>query len=361
MANEIKNEYIPDSVTHPGETLNDVLEDRGMSQLELADRTGRPKTKINEIIKGRISITPDTAIQLENVLGIPASFWNNRQKKYDEYIAEKEANTRLVEYYEWYKTMPVNEMIKFRWIDKQTDKTLKVKEMLKYFGINSPSEWNNIWGNPQVAYRQSTCFQKKPEATSVWLRKGELEAQDIHCNKYDKQLFKNTLREIIPLTRENPQNFESKVINLCANAGVAVAFVPSLKGVPVYGITRWINSEKALIQLSLRGKYEDLFWFTFFHEAGHILLHGKKDIFIESKKNESDKEIEADIFAKNLLIPIDKWQNFIQIGKYRIKREVLNFASGLNISPAIIVGRLQHEGLIHFSHLNDLKRKFEFV
>jgi Zn-dependent peptidase ImmA (M78 family) len=126
-------------------------------------------------------------------------------------------------------------------------------------------------------------------------------------------------------------------------------------------MTRWINPDKALIQLSLRGKYEDLFWFTFFHEAGHILLHGKKDIFIESKKNESNKELEADIFAKDLLIPIEKWQDFIKKGKFKIKREVVRFASELNISPAIVVGRLQHDGLIQFSHLNELKRKYEFV
>ncbi|MDD3808651.1 MAG: ImmA/IrrE family metallo-endopeptidase, partial [Candidatus Pacebacteria bacterium] len=116
-----------------------------------------------------------------------------------------------------------------------------------------------------------------------------------------------------------------------------------------------------LIQLSLRGKYEDIFWFTFFHEAGHILLHGKKDIFIESDDKKDAKETEADVFSRDMLIPFDKWQNFIQSGNYKTKKVVLGFAAELGISPAIVVGRLQHEKFIEFSHLNDMKRKFDFV
>ena len=361
MANRLINEYIPEYITHPGETLNDILEEKGMSQLELAVRTGRPKTKINEMIKGKISITPETSIQLENVLGIPASFWNTRQKKYDEYIAKKEAAERMKEYTEWLKSMSVNEMVKLGWLNKFEDKAQQTWELLKFFGVNSPSEWKGIWNCSDVSYRQSFCFKKNPEATSVWLRKGEIEAQNLRCSRFDKQQFSSVLKRILQMTILNPKEFENKIIDLCAESGVAVAFVPPLKGVPVYGITRWLTPEKALIQLSLRGKYEDIFWFTFFHEAGHILLHGKKDIFIESEDNRNDKEIEADIFARDMLIPFDKWKKFIQSGNYKTKKAVTDFAQQFDVSPAIVVGRLQHEKFIEFSHLNDLKRKFEFV
>ena len=82
MSNVIQNQYTPDYVSPPGETLQEVLEERGMSQAELAERTGRPKKTINEIINGKAAITPETALQLERVLGIPASFWNNRERRY---------------------------------------------------------------------------------------------------------------------------------------------------------------------------------------------------------------------------------------------------------------------------------------
>ena len=147
---------------------------------------------------------------------------------------------------------------------------------------------------------------------------------------------------------------------VAVDVAVAVVFVPPLKGVPVYGVTRWMTPEKALIQLSLRGKYEDVMWFTFFHEAAHILKHGKKEVFVESDEFRDAKEDEADAFAANYLIPTGKWNQFIQSGNHRTKQAVQDFADELDISPAIVVGRLQHEGLLPHSHMNDLRRRYQF-
>ena len=134
-----------------------------------------------------------------------------------------------------------------------------------------------------------------------------------------------------------------------------------MKGVPVFGVTQWVTPDKALIQFTLRGKYEDIFWFSFFHEAGHIVLHGKRDIFIESSDNKNKKEEEADNFAKNLLIPQKKWNEFITPNRHISKREIIDLATRLDISPAIIVGRLQYEKLIQHSHMNDLRRKYKII
>jgi HTH-type transcriptional regulator / antitoxin HigA len=89
MVNSIENSYNPDYVSHPGETLVEILSEKSMSQAELARRLGRPKKTVNEIIQGKSGITSDTALQLEKVLGIPAGFWVNRQRYYDEYLAKK--------------------------------------------------------------------------------------------------------------------------------------------------------------------------------------------------------------------------------------------------------------------------------
>ncbi|MEY2914970.1 MAG: hypothetical protein RLZZ184_4279 [Cyanobacteriota bacterium] len=95
MESKIQNRYNPDYVSPPGDTLLEVLEHRGMTQAELAERTGRPKKTINEIIKGKAAITPETALQLERVFNIPASFWNNRERHYREFLAQKEEKKRL--------------------------------------------------------------------------------------------------------------------------------------------------------------------------------------------------------------------------------------------------------------------------
>ena len=181
----------------------------------------------------------------------------------------------------------------------------------------------------------------------------------IDCAPFDRDRFTNALAKIRNLTRKAPEQFGPASIDLCAASGVALVFTPSIKGVPVYGATRWLTPEKAMIQLSLRGKYEDMLWFTFFHEAGHILLHGKKEIFIESEDRQDEKEQAADRFAANFLIPQPAWKKFVKSEKFKNQAAVELFAKELNIAPAVVVGRLQHEGLIPFSHLNGLRRRFE--
>jgi len=361
MVNKITNEYNPKYISHPGKTLEDVLEEKGMTQTDLATRSGRPKKTINEIINGKAAITIETAIQFEKVLGVPASFWNNRQCIYDAYVAERAEKDKLKTHINWLKKFPVNDMINLKWINGYSDKVLQLNELLKYFGVNSPDEWGIIWSRPQAIYRQSPSYNTNLESISVWLRKGEIEAQRINCRKFNKHAFIALLKKVVPFTKESPEIFEEKVVQRCADSGVAVVFIPPLKGVPVFGVTQWVTPEKALIQFTLRGKYEDFFWFSFFHEAGHIVLHGKRDIFIESADNKNRKEEEADNFAKNLLIPQKKWNEFITPNRNISKDEIIDFATRLDISPAIIVGRLQYEKLIPYSYMNDLRRKYKIT
>ena len=163
--------------------------------------------------------------------------------------------------------------------------------------------------------------------------------------------FKPALEDIRFLTRKEPEHFQSKTVQICSEVGVAVVFIRPIKGAPVYGATRWLNPEKALSQLSLRGKYEDLLWFTFSHAAGHILLHGKKEAFIEDNHDQTEKEDEADQFAANFLIQRNAWQKFLLSENFQSTTAVKAFAAQLEISPAIVVGRLQHGGALPYSHL----------
>lgn len=360
MSERIENQYIPDYVTAPGETLQEILDTIGMTKAELADRIGKTPKTIGEIIKHGAPITPATAIELEKVLGTPASFWNNRERRYRESMARQEERKRLEKETVWLEGLPTREMIKAGWIKKGKDKIEQVDEVLRFFGVTSSKQWKILWFSSTAAFRKSRVFAGQPEACSVWLRKGELQAQEIVCEPFNKERFRLALEDIRSLTRKETEHFETKTVKMCSDSGVAVVFIPPIKGAPVYGATRWLTPEKALIQLSLRGRYEDLLWFTFFHEAGHILLHGKKDVFIEDddNKNESEKEEQANRFAANFLIPSASWQRFISTGNYQRAAAVKEFATRLEISPAIVVGRLQHEGYTPYSHLNGLRRRF---
>jgi addiction module HigA family antidote len=360
MIKPIENEYLPDVVSPPGETLLEMLEERGMSQAELAERTGRPKKTINEIIKGKATITPATALQLERVLGAPASFWNEREQNYRESLARQAERDSLEGQVGWLKQFPIKEMISFGWLHPTQDPIEMLENVLNFFGIAAPTQWQRIWESG-VAFRQSTVFESDPYAVSAWLRRGEIEAQQIDCAPYDNERFLSALSRVRELTTQPPDVFHPETMRLCAEAGVAVAFVPELPKVRVSGATRWLTPNKALIQVSLRYKTNDQLWFTFFHEAGHILKHGKRDVFIENDGEHDEKEVEANQFAAEFLIPRSEYGPFSSRAGYYSKDEIRDFAQHLNIAPGIVVGRLQHDGKLPKQNCNDLKQHFEWT
>ncbi|MGA9237308.1 MAG: ImmA/IrrE family metallo-endopeptidase [Desulfobacterales bacterium] len=359
MSELIRNEYDPDAVTPPGDTLQEMLDTVGMTKAELAERIGKTQKHLVDIIKHGAPITPTTAMELEKALSTPASFWNNRESRYRESLARQEERKRLERETPILNRFPVYEMAKAGWISKHKNKVDQVHELLRFFGVASFDQWESLWFSYNPAYRQSKAFKSSPEAGSAWLRQGELQAQFIECQHYNRDRFRAALSDIRQLTRTEPEQFESKTVQLCAVAGVAVVFTPPIKGAPIYGATRWLTVNKALIQLSSRGKFEDLLWFTFFHEAGHILLHGKKEVFIEDDNQQTDKEKEADKFAANFLIFPKKWREFVRSSNYRSAEGVKEFAEKIGIAPAIVVGRLQHQKMIPYTHLNGLRRRFD--
>lgn len=354
MAKAVVNRYIPDYVVPPGEVLEEYLDSYGMTQAELADRLGFAKKTVNEIIKGKAIILPDTALKLERVFSRPAHFWSNLEQQYQEGRARLAEQERLREHLDWLKRVPVNQMAKLGFIQKFKDKVEQLDEVLRFFGVTSPGQWRRVWEQHQVAYRQSQRFEPCAEAVSAWLRQGELEAQRIDCASYDKRRFQAVLYKARALTQEAPEVFQRRLIDLCASAGVAVVFVPELPKTGVSGATRWLG-HRAVIQLSLRYKSNDQLWFTFFHEAGHILKHGRKEVFLEDSGMDGEKEEEANIFARNHLIPPADYRRFLASWNGRALAPIKAFAEEIGIAPGIVVGRLQFDKHLPASHGNGLK------
>jgi len=361
MIKPTQNEYVPDFVSPPGETLMEILEEHGMSQAELAERTGRPKKTINEIIKGKAAITSETALQLERVLGAPASFWNDREQHYRESLARQAERESLSGQVSWLNQFPIKAMVEFGWLPRSDDPVEMLRNVISFFGIASPIQWHEIWQKPGVAFRKSPAFESDPFAVSVWIRQGEIEAQKIECQPYNTDRFLVALQSIRTLTTHSPEIFQIEMVRLCAEAGVAVVFIPQLPKARVSGATRWLAPTKALIQVSLRYKSDDQLWFSFFHEAGHILKHGKRDIFIEGGGEQNGKEEEANRFAADFLIHPREYRRFTARTGYYSKVEIRDFATQLGIAPGIVVGRLQHDGKLPPQNCNDLKQSLQWA
>jgi addiction module HigA family antidote len=348
----ILNQYHPQIAYHPGETLHEKLEELGMGPKEFAIRAGKPEKTIFAVLKGKSSITPEMAVQFEHVLKIPAHFWLNMQRNYDEFLARIERQELLSESIEWARKFPIVDMVKKGWLPAKTTIEEKTSELLAFFSISNHHAWEDYYFKQQlkVAFRISLAHTKEPYAISAWLRKGELQAAELPTHLYNEKAFKEVLLEIKCIMAKHPDNFFKQLQNLCLEVGVKVVHTPCINKAPINGSTRWLN-ETPLIQLTGRYKRNDSFWFTFFHEVGHILLHGKKDIFLENidySDKDKQKEIEADNFAIKWTLSKEEQNEIVQRARIT-DHDIIEFAQKFNTHPAIIMGRLQHEGLAHFA------------
>jgi addiction module HigA family antidote len=352
-----KNQYVPDYLVTPGEVLGEYLEYAGLTQASLADRTGLSKKTINEIVKAKSAITAETALRFERTLGRPAHFWSNLERQYQEDKTRLADKIRLEEYLHWLELFPVNKMAKFGWIEKCKEKIRQLDALLRFFAVASPQQWETIWVRElQVDFRKTETSKRDAAIISAWLRRGEIEAHQQRCAQFDKQKFQNSLTEIRMLTIEEPSVFVPKLESICAAAGVAVVFVPALPNLGVYGVTRWLN-DKYIMQLSLYGKGNDQLWFTFFHEACHIIKHSRWELYLEvtGERSEDEKENEANAFARDNLIPPEKLKRFLASVSTPTILQIKSFAASNGIAPGIVAGRLQHDKVLPMSWGNELK------
>jgi addiction module HigA family antidote len=349
--------YAPEYAIPPGETLLETLQSVGMTQADLAERTGRPLKTINEIVKGKAAITPETALQFEKVLRIPASFWNALETNYQQALAKCHDREKLKKFVTWLNDLPIKELTERGWLKATADKSELVEQALAFFGVSDPTVWRQMWLSPRATFHRSTAFKMSPGAMAAWLRIGEIKAQKVRCKRFDRSAFRTELQSLRSLTTVPPAKIKAELVERSRQLGVAVVFVAELSGTHVSGATQWLTAEKALIQLSCRYKSDDQFWHAFFHECGHIVLHGKRDVFIDdSGTKRSDKqENEANDFAAELLIPRQKMRHFFRRWPGDDK-SIVDFAAELGIAPGIIVGQLQHMGDLSFSQFNHLKR-----
>lgn len=358
MAPTVAGAYRPDYSIPPGETLRAVIEARGMTQADLSRRAGLSAKHINQIVQGVAPISPDAAFALERVLGVPARFWNALEANHQS--RELQLRDRVVssDDAEWISRLPTKELQRRGLIDEVTDKADLRDLVLRFFGVASRPSWESVWTAPDAAFRKSKVFESDPHAMAAWLRIGELRAMDVKTAPFDRGTFDAALQTIRSLMRSDPETFEPEMKRVAAAAGVVIVIVGEVKGSRVNGAARWLSSSRALIQLSIRHRWEDVFWFSFFHEAGHVLLHGKRETFIDDGKTRTSEEDEADAFAQEILIPRDFESDLLRT---RTVPQARALANRLDVPAGIVIGRLQREGLMPHSVGNEYRRRFQLV
>ena len=357
----LKKTYSPDYAVHPGEYLEEVLESRGIPKKEFAERCGISAKTISQIVNGKVSFSPEVALQFEKVLGVSAEIWLRMLSSSQLLQSRIEDEQHLHKAREWTEKFPLSDMRKLGLIDNKADWISTTRQLLSFFNVSSPNSWKSYYREKAIAYRKSPTLKASAYALATWLRLAEKIAATREVQPYKQDLLKNAIDRMRALTRETPEKFEPKLRTECSDAGIALVFVPELQRTRISGATEWLAPDKAMIAMSLRHKTNDHFWFTFFHEIAHIYLHGKKIVFIDADSHdETERESEANEFARRTLIPTKDYQRFVTAAKFYAD-DIRQFSLDIGIAPGIVVGMLQHDRFIQYSWHNQLKEKFELV
>lgn len=350
----------------PGEYLEEVLAELGMSKDELAKRMDRPSPKLSAIFKGDKAITPETALQLEKVVGVPAHVWTGLENEYRLAQARQCVQSELDELE---KQVPL--VKKFCYVQlvglgfcmaKQHD-TEKVVELQRFLGVTSLENVPHV-SRYEAAFRCALRPKgQSPEATAAWLRMGEVKAREIACKPFSSNTLHGLLPALKELTRDVSAHMPNRVRDLLARAGVCFVLIPHFPGTYAQGATFWLGRERAVLLATIRYAWADVFWFSLFHEIGHLLLHAKQDVILECGSQDvtaRQREVQADRFAADALISPDAYRAFAHAGDIS-QKAIERFARHLGVHPGIVVGRLQHEGRLRTSWLNDLRVRYSWT
>lgn len=346
----------------PGEYLEEVLAELELNQVELARRMGRPAQAINEIIRGEKAITPETSLQLEKVVGVPAHIWSRLESDFrliQANLSEKEA-ARKEEVL--LPRFPYAHLSRLDLVEKTSSKAARVENLRSFFGVASLFNLQNI-KDYRPAFRQDANGELNHEALAAWLRAGMVLSKQDSCAQFSKEALESAIPKIRALTKQNePNEFFPDLKSLLCGCGVSLIVIPYFPKTYTTGATFWSGRDKAVVMMSLRGSWSDIFWFSLFHELGHILLHDKRTTFLEDGSHHPGRkkqEEEADRFAQAALIPAVAFREFMRAGDFSCGA-ISAFAECSGVGPGIITGRLQHEKVIPYTiHNGRVRYKFE--
>ncbi len=336
-------------IIHPGETIAEIIEERDMSQHDLAVRTGMTEKHISTVINGQKSISAMFAKKLEYALGIKASFWMNLQANYDQELLEfEELNNISDEEIAVLKNLnEISDVFVSLGFLKSGERNVEmVLDYRTALGIS------NLLDIPKLSYYAAYRAQIKnsiidPYVLFAWQRMCELLTEK---RKVADQVDVDRLKTLIPDIKNvmfmRSNQIQNRLSEIFAECGIAFCIVPNFKGAPVQGFIRKSDYNPLILCVTLRNKFADIFWFTLFHEIAHILIGDYKRTFIDFDYVSEEVESKADRLACDLLIDSKDYNSFIASKKYERLIEIKRFAESQHVKDYVVLGRLMKENYI---------------
>jgi len=352
------DDFRPRWASAPGESIQTALLERDWDLSRFAAEVHLDENAAAGLLDGSADMTVAVARELAQALGGSSRFWLSREARYRESLEWVHADR-------WVSLLPANEMASLGWIDAPKDWFGRIAAFMDFFGVESPLQMTAEHTQIADAKFRSTPTEPKHEATvAAWVRQVELESEVVTCSPWDRNAFAAVLPQAAALSRQaDPRDFLPSLKQLAASTGVVVVVVRAPTGCPVSGVSITLESGRRVIGLSARYRSDDHFWFTFLHEAAHIVLHEGVGMYIDDIERDGSPgsegpEAEADQFASEMLLPselLEKLPNRIT------PVTIHGLANRASVSPGVVLGQLQHAGLVSYrSKMNRLKHRYSW-
>lgn len=354
-----------DLIIHPGETIADVLEERGITQAELATRTGVTPAYVSNVIAGKKDISSNFAMALEYALDVPKSFWLNLQANYDAELLElNEANTvtdaekavlpKLHEIIVWLR--------KVQLIPNKQDKENTILSLRKALRISDISKLDTLVATG--AFRVSKSAPVDQAVMGAWLRLCQVfgEQNTRSVPQFNLQNVEQLISDLKSIMLKPEADLQKDLSDVMAQYGIKFSVVHNFRGAPVHGYISQNKDGEYQMALTIRGAFADIFWFSLFHEIGHIVNGdiSKSSGFIDALNNtDMAKEDAADKFAGDTLLDPKSYARFVAMNDYTIEA-IRRYAVSQRVAPFVVIGRLQKEKRIPYAWYSDYKIRYKW-
>lgn len=354
MSNYI--EYNNKIAFHPGYYIKEIIDESGLSQQDFAQKLNTTPKNLSLLIRGKQSLSIDIATKLSRMLGTSITYWLNLQNTFDMLKAEFEFEKELILEKEILSILGYNyfrDTFKLPNLPRST--TEQVNEVRKFLKIASLT----VLSKKDIAVNYRSSVRELNNSSTIksntMIQIAINETLKIKAPKFNKEKFEKAYKFALTLTNDH-NNFYSKIKKEFEEAGVILIALPNIPGSNINGATKKIG-DSIMLMVNDRGAFADTFWFTLFHEIGHIV---NGDYGISFDKETGEKEEKADLFAQNSFIQTENYNDFINRNKFD-KASIISFAKSINRDPGIILGRLKNDGFVDYNNydLNSLRHKYK--
>jgi len=354
MSNYI--EYNDTIAFHPGYYIKELVDESGLTQEDFAKRLDTTPKNLSLLIRGEQTLTIDIAMKLSRMLGTSVSYWLRLQNVYDSLVAEFKSQEVLIE------ERKVFDCLEYKYFKDNFDlpnlprqRDEQIARLRSYLNVASLG----VFKKRDMAVSFKSSNENMSEANiikaNIMVQLAINKALSINAPKYNKAKFVEATRYALTLTKSH-QEFYPKIRKAFEEAGVILIILPNLPGSKINGATKKLGNS-IMLMVNDRRLYSDTFWFTLFHEIGHI-INGDFGITFDSENYQNEDM--ADKYAADALIPPAEYQRFINSNRFDIA-SICDFANQIERDPGIVLGRLLNDKKVEYTDksLSSLRHQYK--